>query len=467
MIKFGTSGWRAIIADTFTFHNVRRVADAIAATIHESGGADRGVAVGYDTRFLSEDFAGEAAGVLAARGIRCVVSHIPLPTPAVSLAIRHHGFAGAINITASHNPAEYNGVKFSTDRGAPAPVETTRAIETRLEAGGDPPAPLTDTPLIEPGDFREIYFEQIDTLVRFEEMKRAKVKLAIDPRWGAARGWLDAIAQRHGIDHVVINDHRDVNYGGEGPDVSEKNLRALARAVTDGGCTLGIACDGDADRFGVVDSDGTWCSPNLVLALLADYLAESRGFRQGLGRTYATTALLDAVARHYKVPLRQTPVGFKYLGEFILEDKVFLAGEESAGMSITGHLPEKDGLLAGLLAAEMVAVRGRSLLEQRDMLFRKVGALYSDRRDFRVTPAQTQRLKDHMKSPPSRVGGRTVASHTVLDGLRLDFDDGAWLLMRPSGTEPVVRYYVEAPTEKDLQDLIAAGRADLIGEEDA
>jgi phosphoglucomutase len=285
----------------------------------------------------------------------------------------------------------------------------------------------------------------------------------VDPRWGAARGYYDEILRRHRIPFVMIHDHRDVTFGSGGPDVSENNLKELSQAVVSGGFTLGVACDGDADRFGVVDSDGAWISPNLLLALLADYLAESRGMRQGLGRTYATTGLIDAVARHYGVPVYQTPVGFKYLGEQILEGKVYMAGEESAGMSMIGHVPEKDGLLAGLLAAEMVAARGAGIGKLREDLFAKVGALYSLREDFRVTPEEMERLRALMKSPPGSLGARRVSKNTVIDGLRLDFDDGAWLLMRPSGTEPVVRCYVEAPTRRDVDDLMRTGRTVLTG----
>lgn len=477
MIKFGTSGWRAIIADEFTFDNVRLVSHAIAETLSETGLAQRGVAVGYDTRFLSERFADESARVLASHGIRCLVSNRAIPTPAVSHAVRHRGLGGAINITASHNPAEYNGLKLSTERGAPSPPDLTRTVETKSAALAASPegaklfgAPMDKPPAdvaqrIEAADFRDEYIAQIDALVRFELIREAGVKVVVDPRWGAARGWYDEILRRHRIPFTMLHDSRDVAFGSEGPDVSERALKDLSRAVVDGGFTLGVACDGDADRFGLVDADGVWVNPNLLLALLADYLAETRGFRQGLGRTYATTALIDAVARHYGVPVHQTPVGFKYLGEQILDGRVYLAGEESAGMSIVGHVPEKDGLLAGLLAAEMVAARGGGIARQRDDLFAKVGALYSAREDFTVTSQETARLRARMQSPPRTLGPRKVSNATVLDGLRLDFEDGAWLLMRPSGTEPVVRYYVEAPTQRDLAELMRMGKRVLIGEE--
>ena len=472
MIKFGTSGWRAIMADEFTFDNLRRVTDAIAGVILESRGSEGATAngseprmfVGYDTRFLSEQFADAAASVLAGRGIRCVVSETPIPTPAVAHTVREFGFDGAVNITASHNPAEYNGLKFSTAQGAPAPLDVTKTIEEKVAAGAPAGSKKDAGDLISRADHREAYFAQLARHVKFDAIKKAGVKIALDLRWGAARGWYDAVLDKKAILHTTIHDTRDVTYGGEGPDVSERTLAELARTVTAGGFTLGLACDGDADRFGVVDADGTWISPNLLLALLADYLADTRGFRQGLGRTYATTGLIDAVAKHYDILVHQTPVGFKYLGELILDDKAFLAGEESAGMSIAGHVPEKDGLLAGLLAAEMVATKGKSIGQLKDDLFAKVGPLYSGRSDFTVTDPQKEALKASMKAPPTTLGPRRVASHTVWDGLRLDFDDGAWILMRPSGTEPVVRCYVEAPTEAAVEELMATGKSELIGE---
>ncbi|HKY33875.1 MAG TPA: phosphoglucomutase/phosphomannomutase family protein [Candidatus Polarisedimenticolia bacterium] len=469
-IKFGTSGWRAIIADEFTFPNVRRVSLAIADTLREAGLAGRGVVVGYDTRFGSERFAEESARALASRGIRCVLSRTPIPTPAVAHAVRHHRFGGAINITASHNPAEYNGLKFSTEQGAPAPLAITQEVERRAaqieEQEGPIPLDAAAAALIErQGDFLDPYLEQLDGLVRFEAVRKAGLRVGIDPRWGVARGWLDAALKRHDVPFEILHDHRDVTFGGGGPDVSARNLEELGRMTAERGLGLGIACDGDADRFGVVDADGSWINPNLLLALLADYLAETRGFRLGLGRTYATTGLLDAVARHHGVAVHQTPVGFKYLGELILQgDKVYLAGEESAGMSMAGHVPEKDGLLAGLLAAEMVAVTGRTIAGLRDDLFAKVGPLHSARLDFRVTQQQVARLRQAMAAPPAALGARSVARATVWDGLRLDFEDGSWLLMRPSGTEPVVRYYVEAPTPEGLEELQRAGRAALIGD---
>ncbi|HXI04396.1 MAG TPA: hypothetical protein VNI57_14585, partial [Candidatus Saccharimonadales bacterium] len=391
-------------------------------------------------------------------------------------AVRARGRGGAINITASHNPAEWSGFKFNNERGAPATPEVTKDLEARIAALREDPGEAHFAP--EPvkvhheaageaverdGAYFDPYFESISEIVRFEAIQKSGITIAVDPLWGAARGYLSEVLRRHGIPVVSLHENRDVSFGGLGPDPADRNLGELAAVVKSGKAKVGIATDGDADRFGVVDADGSVVRANTILALLSDYLAWSRGWRQGLARTYATTRLIDAVAEHYGMELHQTPVGFKYLGELIHDGKVYLAGEESAGMSVLGHVPEKDGMIAGLLTAEMVAVTEKSLAALREDLYRKVGAYHSAREDTPVSAEQVARLRERMKAPPEKVGARSVSKVTVIDGLRLDFGDGAWLLMRPSGTEPVVRYYVEARTPSDLETLVRDGKKALLG----
>jgi alpha-D-glucose phosphate-specific phosphoglucomutase len=474
-MKFGTSGWRAIIGEDFTFPRVRLAARAVCDHLKARGMASRGICVGHDPRFLSEHFASEVARTAAAEGVEALLSETHIPTPIISHAVRARGLGGAVNITASHNPAEWSGFKFNNERGAPAPPEATKDLEARIASlredpgeeafarepvrvhhGGGGPVPGRDERFFGP------YLDDLARIVDFEVIAKSGITVAADPLWGASVGYLPEILKRKGIPVVALHDRRDVNFGGLGPDPADHNLAELGRLVASGKASIGIATDGDADRFGVVDGDGTVISANQVLALLADYLASSRGWRLGLARTYATTRLIDAVAGHYGIPLHQTPVGFKYLGELILEGKAYLAGEESAGMSVAGHVPEKDGMIAGLLAAEMVAATGKSLAGQLKALFEKVGAWHSARQDTPVSPEQVSRLRERMAAPPDKVGVRKVTEVTVLDGLRLDFADG-WLLMRPSGTEPVVRYYVEARTPGDLEVLIRDGKAALLG----
>jgi phosphoglucomutase len=472
VIRFGTSGWRAIIAEEFTVANVRRVVAAAAKVLAKGPRARRGVFVGYDTRFLSDRFAREAAEVLAAHGLPVYLSPTPVPTPAIALAIVDGRRAGGINITASHNPPEYSGLKLSTSDGAPALPEVTRAVEGLLAV--DPPAegaasgPAAGAGRIvkRPATIRELdvragYFRQLGRLVRLAAIRKARLTLGCDPRHGAAAGFLDGILRRAARSVEVIHETPHPEFGGTGPDCGEPQLRPLARLVRRRRLRLGLATDGDGDRFGIIDAGGHYVQPNLFLAVLADYLIEERRLPGGVGRSVATTHLLDAVCALHGRRLYETPVGFKYLGEHLKAGRVFLACEESAGLSLRGHVPEKDGILAGLLAAEMVAARRRTLREQIRDLFLKVGPLHSRRIDYHVDAAVAARLARRLEEIPQSLAGRRVARCDTTDGRKLVFADGSWLLFRASGTEPVVRCYGEARTPKDLEALLVAAR-DLI-----
>jgi phosphoglucomutase len=465
VIRFGTSGWRAVIAEEFTVANVRRVASAIATHLDRSGIGRRGVFVGYDTRFLSERFAQEAAGVLSARGIPVVLSAGPIPTPAVAYAVVSRRRAGGINITASHNPPEYNGLKFSTSDGAPARPEVTSVIETLI--------PSTDIGPVGTGgsgrgadrikrlDMRHDYFKQIGRLVRLGTIRKARLRVAFDPRHGASIDYLGGLLARLARQVMPIHADRDPRFGGLGPDCGETQLLGLSRLVRAKRLHLGLATDGDGDRFGIVDRGGSYVSPNLFLAVLAEYLLSERRLPGGVGRSISTTHLLDAVCALHGRKVYETPVGFKFLGEHLMSGRACLVCEESAGLSVRGHVPEKDGILAGLLAAEMVAVRRRSIKDQVRDLFRKVGPLYSRRIDYHMDAAARERLSRRLENVPSKVAGRSVARLDTSDGRKMIFDDGSWLLMRPSGTEPVIRCYAEAPTTKRLGALLSAARGFL------
>jgi phosphoglucomutase len=458
-IAFGTSGWRGILGDTFTFPNLRRVTRAVAAHLREET-ATRSprVFVGYDTRFLSEQLAREVGAVLVAEGVRPRVSSDFVPTPVVAFAIRRWRLDGGINLTASHNPAEYHGFKFSTRDGAPAPPEVTRRIEARLQDGCDAsPAPPVRDAELRPLDPSVEYGRAVLALVDRTPLRRARLRIVADPVFGAGRGYLSRLL--HGAATVVpIRSNRDVNFGGGGPDCNENNLADCSREVRRRRAHLGLATDGDADRFGIVDTGGKYVPANLILALLADYLLETRKFTSGIARTVATTHLLDDVAAHHGVELFETPVGFKHFRDLLVEGRAFLAGEESSGLSVAGHVPEKDGILAGLLVAEMVARRGKNLHRQIRDLFRRIGPRVSRREDHRVTPAQVDLLRRLLESPPGRLAGRKVTEVRRVDGTMLLRDDGSWLLLRPSGTEPLVRCYAEARDARELDRLLAAGR---------
>jgi phosphoglucomutase len=460
-IHFGTSGWRGIIAEDFTFPNVRLTAAGIAQFLLTQSGRPR-VIVGYDTRFLSEKFAATAAEILASHGVEPWRCARPDPTPALAHEILHSRLDGGVNITASHNPAEYNGLKFSSADGAPALPEITRQIEefaAKAQAGEfSVQGPNFTAPLQRPADPRPAYLDSLREKVDLETIRRAKLKIAYDPLYGTGRGYLNDLLTEAGASVHTLHDFRDVLFSGVGPEPSEKNLQELAQFVAAEKCVVGLSTDGDADRFGVVDADGSWIHPNYILAIVADYLIETRKIAGGIGRSVATTHLLDAVARYHNVPIYQTPVGFKYIGELIKDDKVVLGGEESAGMTIRGHVPEKDGILAGLLVAETIAHRGQSVKQQLEALFKKVGPCYTIRINLPLKPETQRRLSEKLQRDYDRFDGRKVTKMDRTDGLKMIREDGSWVLMRPSGTEPVVRLYGEAASPSELDHLVRAAR---------
>jgi phosphoglucomutase len=470
-ITFGTSGWRGILADDFTFARARIVVAAIARYVKESGLGERGVVVGYDTRFLSEAFARDAAAGLAAAGLPVSLCTRDAPTPALASEILHRGAAGGINVTASHNPPEYNGIKFSMASGGPALPEVTAAIEAeanRLLAGPPlPPPSSSELPAdrVVPADPYPAYAARVLALLDLACLRRARLRVVVDPLYGTGRGYLDVLCREVGCEVSVIHDHRDPLFGGATPEPSAENLRDLARAMRERGAHLGLATDGDADRFGLLDSDGTFVEPNYLLGLLLDYLAGTRGWQGGVARSVATTHLVDAAAQRRGVPVYETPVGFKYIGELLAQGKILLGGEESAGLTVRGHVPEKDGILACLLGAELVAANGgRPVAALLQDLYRAVGTILSRRINLPLSPEGSDRLRAVLASPPTTLGGKRVRAVNRLDGTKLLLEDGSWLLLRPSGTEPMVRLYVEAPSPERLDALEAAGRGLLDGE---
>ena len=433
------------MADDFTFPGVRRASTAVAGHV-SAGKKSPKLIVGHDTRFFSPEFALTAATVLRKNGCRIVFCPEPTPTPVLAHAIIHNKLDGGVNITASHNPAEYNGLKFSGPDGGPALPEITKDIEKRAAALPDEEAPLQEMENdFERLDPRGPYFSQLEKMIRFDVLAKAKGNFAYDAVHGCGAGWLDRILTDHGMTVESIRTKRDVLFDGSGPDPSEENLVPLKKLVVEKKALAGLATDGDADRFGILDRDGSFVSPNHILGLVFDYLLETRGWKLGAHRSVATTHLLDAVARLHGVKVYETPVGFKYVGPLLREDKIALGGEESAGMTIRGHLPEKDGILACLLVAEMIAARGASLGGQLRELFRKVGGEFWPIRKNLHLPAETQaELPERLRENFTEFAGRHVAKTDRTDGLQLIFEDGSWLLMRPSGTEPVVRIYAEA-----------------------
>ena len=458
-IRFGTSGWRAIIADDFTFENVRLVTEAICSYLKESESAQV-LVIGHDTRFMGEQFTAAATEIAAAKGIRILSCNGPTPTPTMSHAIRSQEAAGGVNFTASHNPPEYQGIKFSTADGAPALPDVTKRIEQIIE--NKPNVADASGGSVEEFDARTGYLEDLNTKIRFDLIANAKGRYAYDPLWGTGRGYLDKVLRDRGLEVETIHDWRDVTFGGQAPEPGEEHLSELRELVRTKGLTLGLATDGDSDRFGVIDSDGTFITPNQLIALLTDYLAESRGWRKGVARSVATSHLVDRVAENRGLKLYETPVGFKYIGELINKDEIILGGEESAGLSIRGHYPEKDGILACLLAAEAVAARNASLTEQLRELYGRVGKLESGRIGVKLTPEVAAKLKEKLSEEPSELAGRKIEKINRIDGVKFIFADKSWMLMRPSGTEPLVRIYAESEDKDDLEVLLEQGRKYLL-----
>ena len=460
IIKFGTSGWRAIIADEFTYSNVRLATEAIGRYARSRKNSPT-LLVGYDTRFASEHFGREVARVLSSQNIRVRLCSQAVPTPAVAFTIVHDKLDGGVNITASHNPGEYNGLKFSTPDGAPALPEVTSEIEkliVQLQQANWEFTASPDDALIQNVDIGPAYLRDMATKVDLRKIRDANLSLAYDALHGSGAGYLDGLLRQENIPIMTLHTNRDVYFGGLHPEPADEQLGEMKLVMKKNRLKLGLATDGDADRFGVLDEGGDFIYPNELISMLVDYLIQSRGWPGSVARTVATTHLIDRVAKLHNRDVLETPVGFKYIGEYIKANKIVLGGEESAGLSIRGHVPEKDGILACLLITEMLASRGKSLKNQLKNLFSKVGEVYNRRLNVKLDPSINARVKQKIASDVREFHGRRVREQNRLDGLKLLFDDGSWVLMRPSGTEPVVRFYAESSSTSDLDKLLEYGR---------
>ena len=388
MIKFGTSGWRGIIADEFTFDNVRIVSKAISDYINSNKQNQKHeVVIGYDTRFFSEKFAETSAKVLAKNNIKALLCNRNTPTPVISYEILRRKVSGGINFTASHNPSEYNGLKFSPSWGGPALPETTKDIEKRAKALMGKCIEELDVKqakskgLLEYINPKPQYFKKIKELINFKAIKKGNLKIATDVIYGTGMGYLDELLKRSGVRQHVIHNYRDVNFGGHSPEPSEKNLKELYDVMKKESCHLGLATDGDGDRFGIIDSDGTFINPNQAIAVLLYHLIRSRKWKGIVARSVMTTHLVDRIADKFGVEVKETPVGFKYIGEIMANnpDKFIIGGEESGGLTIRNHVPEKDGILACLLVAEMVAMNKRPIKNILSEIYKLTGTVHSDR----------------------------------------------------------------------------------------
>lgn len=452
-IKFGTDGWRGILADNFTFERVTLVAQAIARHIIEKGLNERSLIIAHDARFLGAELASLCAHTVQAAGLDTVTFAHPMPTPIVAYAIKARKAAGAIMLTASHNPPEYNGIKFIPDYAGPANTEITKSIEALLGKSLKAAArPGSDTV----ADVLDAYIEQLRSVVNRDVIASAEPLIVVDPMHGAGCGVLATVLQDFGADCRVINGDYDPCFGGHEPDPVRDNLSALSAAVRDSGALLGLAVDGDGDRFGVIDHHGAWLSPNQVISVLAEYLLARGSSGGALVRTVATTHYLDRIAANYGVPLIETPVGFKWIAAEMMRRDVIIGGEESGGLSVGGHIPEKDGILACLLVLEATLALDRSPSGQLSDIAHRYGERYSRRLDVRVgEERKTQLMAELTEKEMGEIAGQSVSSTVLLDGAKFVLDTGDWLLVRPSGTEPLVRVYLEAGSEERLAELSA------------
>lgn len=449
------------MGDKFTFQNVRTVVQAIANYLRKRFPDKKiSVVVDYDTRFLSERYAFEAAKVLSHNQIHVFLTDRDAPSQALAFQVIKRKAQGGINFTASFNPPEYNGLKFNTETGAPAMPEETDKIEEEIKAleGEHPVCPYYPrTEFVEKIDLQSDYLGFIQDKIDFEHIRKSKIKIAVDLLYGASREYLDEILEENNIPIEEIHGYVDPYFGGITPSCSEENLGELKVLVREKACHLGIATDADGDRFGVVDEKGNFIIQNLIISLLLDYLVSAKKWTGGVARSVATTHLIDRIARKHDFPLYKTPVGFKYLADLFLKNKIIFGGEESACMAIKDHLPEKDGIFAGLLVAEMMASTGKSLSELIKNLFRKYGKRVGERKSIPLSVESERKLRKILKDPPGKLGGRKVVNVETIDGLKLDFSDDDWILLRFSGTEPLVRYYAESSSQNEVDRLIDLG----------
>lgn len=454
MIRFGTDGWRAVIADEFTFENVRRVAIALVETLDDLGIAGP-VAVGYDTRFLSGTFAREFGGVLAAHGHEVWLASRPIPTPCLSYATYRFGLACGVMITASHNPPEYNGIKVKARFGGTAPAEFMDAIQSRLErAPRHRTGRIAAVRLFDPVPK---YLSRLRELAVGGAISGMHATVVVDPMHGASRGLWHALLDGTAIRIHEVRGDDNPGFGGIGPEPIESNLGILAEAVRSTEADIGIATDGDGDRLGVVDHLGHYVDSHRVFGVLLKQLAEAEGEGHVVVKTVSTTDMIEKLAGPRGMEVVVTPVGFKHIAPVFMKGDVLMGGEESGGFCFRDHLPERDGLLSGLMVLSAMASTGRPLAEMVGGLFDEVGTHCYARLDRRVSGDVCGTLQKVCETPPDCLAGLRVEEVTNMDGTKLRMNNGAWLLMRASGTEPIVRLYAEAAEPQTLRNLLHAG----------
>jgi phosphomannomutase len=477
-IHFGTDGWRAVISDTFTFNNLRMVAQAIADaanTVSWNNGSPlsypvdpKKMVVGFDTRFLSDRYAVDVARVLAGNGYTVHLAQGDAPTPAISSAIRSLGANGGVMITASHNAPRYNGVKLKGSYGGSALQEQCRRVEVYLndnEQRARGPNLMDyeqarSQGLIQRFNPLPSYYEQLRKLINFDAIAENPQRLVVDSMYGSGRGVIKGILQGTGCEVQEIRGEMNPGFGGVHPEPIGRYLSALAGAISTDMGHFGLATDGDADRIGAMDERSNFVDPHKIMCLALQYLVEKRGWTGPVIRTVSTTRMIDRLAERYGLPVFETPVGFNHIANYMLKEEVLIGGEESGGISFKGHIPEGDGILMGLLLVEIVAASGGSLLELVEALIEDVGPAFYKRNDLRLShPVAKDKMTDYLvNEAPALIGGETVNEVCTTDGVKYLLADGSWLLIRPSGTEPVLRVYAEGRSKEILEALVEYGK---------
>ncbi|GAB4529798.1 MAG: phosphoglucomutase/phosphomannomutase family protein [Anaerolineae bacterium] len=469
-IHFGTDGWRAIIADTFTFENLRLVSQAMANWVNKShtGSSTPEVVIGYDTRFLSDRFAADVAQVLSANDIIAWLTRTDAPTPAVSFNVKDKNANAGVVITASHNPPRYNGFKIKTNYGGSATAEQCQEVEDELEIiqNGNGKVHIMDyeqalaQDKIRRFDPSWIYYQHLTDMVDLDMISRAQLEIVADAMWGAGRGAFGGLLSRTRSRVTSIRDVLNPGFGGIHPEPILKHLNELVAAVQRVQADVGLATDGDADRIGAIDAHGNFIDPHHILALCLRHLVENKDQRGDVVKTVSTTFMIDSLASDYDLKLHETPVGFNHIADLMTTHDVLIGGEESGGISVRGHIPEGDGILMGLLLLEVMAYAKAPLHEIIEDLQAKHGPALYARNDVRL--AKQVPKKDMVRmlvdSAPAQINGQSVARVDTLDGVKYYLADRSWLLIRPSGTEPVLRIYAEARSQDAVKAMLKVGR---------
>jgi len=459
-ISFGTDGWRGIIADDFTFENISRVSLATARYFRKHKKIKNGIIVGYDARFMSREFAEQVAVVLGNQGMTVIVSDTISTTPMVSLLSKSLNAAGGIVITASHNPAKYNGFKIKGDFGGPAFPEMIHAVERELSKVPKrlPVMKKSFEDLVKRGtvqlmDFTAAYIEDLKTKINTDWIRARNVRIGYDAMFGAGQGILDQIVPLT----VSIRNTFNPSFGGSHPEPLPQNLQELPEKIVEYSCDIGIATDGDADRVGAFDERGEFVDSHRIFAILIKYLVEEKHLTGDVAKSFSVSQLIDKMCAHYKIRLHTTPIGFKHLCHLMITEDILVAAEESGGLGVKGHIPERDGIYIGLLLAEIMTMRRRTLSELVNEIMEQFGWHHFNRYDAHLTEKKKRRILAYFRKGPKKIGPYKVKSVDTLDGFKFFIDNG-WLLVRASGTEPLIRFYAEADSKEKVEKLLMAAR---------